>query len=381
MQNATPTRTRHYANGSARRALHDERDAPAAHETAPTTPDHARGTNPLAALLRLGGWLYAGAMFVYLLLRRWPGERLAPVAFANSFAHILVLPALLLLPVTLALRWFKLAAALFRVSVVAAAWYGPYALPRRPRPAPASAPRLTLLTFNQRVMGHKAADLARVIREADADVVAMQELHPDSAALFERELADLYPYRALHPHPTNVFHGQGVLSRYPILESSPRRTEMGHQRVRLDMDGRRVVLYNVHAAYPFVRGGFHKRRQNIGATGHLAQDEPDPVLLAGDFNMTPQSGPYAMLREAFGDAYRTAGRGLGFTYRPEGGGPHLVELPLRLLDRLGWEPGPLARIDYVFHDEHWLPQSAQVWPDSGGSDHYPIKAVLALRDD
>jgi endonuclease/exonuclease/phosphatase family metal-dependent hydrolase len=39
---------------------------------------------------------------------------------------------------------------------------------------------------------------------------------------------------------------------------------------------------------------------------------------------------------------------------------------------------PVVRLDYVFHDDHFRTLSAHVWQDSGGSDHLPVIASLAL---
>ncbi len=92
-----------------------------------------------------------------------------------------------------------------------------------------------------------------IINAANADIVALQELPPAAAAVFEAQLREEYPYQALDPQPD--YAGQGVLSRFPIVADSYWRYQelpgaLGHQRVELQIAERRVMLYNVHPMPP-----------------------------------------------------------------------------------------------------------------------------------
>jgi endonuclease/exonuclease/phosphatase family metal-dependent hydrolase len=69
------------------------------------------------------------------------------------------------------------------------------------------------------------------------------------------------------------------------------------------------------------------------------------------------------------DSYREAGWGLGFTFPANG--PYATSV-------FQWIP-PLVRLDYIFHDAAFEAVEARVWPTSGGSDHLPVFAALALR--
>jgi vancomycin resistance protein VanJ len=92
-----------------------------------------------------------------------------------------------------------------------------------------------------------------------------------------------------------------------------------------------------------------------------AGGETMPVLIAGDFNMTDQTGDYARIAEQYADTYREIGWGMGFTF---------PDLGQRLL---------LAQLDYVFHSSHFVAVEARVWGTSGGSDHRPVYAVLGFK--
>jgi endonuclease/exonuclease/phosphatase (EEP) superfamily protein YafD len=218
-----------------------------------------------------------------------------------------------------------------------------------------------VLTYNLRARYGSFDDAIAIIHEADADIVVLQEVFDPAEAALREALADEYPHTAIHTTeiPTQ---GQAVLSRYPILEDEFIRSHLGHQRTLLEIGGRQIAVYNVHPAHPgMVALDVSRRTEDIGRIIEMAQaDAPAmPVIFAGDFNMTPNTADYARITETFTDAHREAGFGLGYTFP-------------------GDAPLPLARIDYVFHDADWRAVDARVWDRTGGSDHYPVYARLAL---
>jgi endonuclease/exonuclease/phosphatase family metal-dependent hydrolase len=92
-----------------------------------------------------------------------------------------------------------------------------------------------------------------------------------------------------------------------------------------------------------------------------------PVILAGDLNAPEHSQPYALVAAHLENAHRAAGSGLGFTY------------PSSAVRLLGAVPAfPVVRIDHVFFSRHFVALRADTLEDSGGSDHRPVLAVLAL---
>jgi vancomycin resistance protein VanJ len=299
----------------------------------------------------------------FLLLRAVVGETWKVVSLVNNYVHLLLLPSLVLLPLILILRHPRLAltqaapVALFLTS------YGMMFFPRQSESAAEKTP-LTLLSYNLKKDNHTPDAAISIIREADADIVALQELNPLFADTFDRQLSDLYPYRAFHPNES--YPGQGVLSRYPIDEDSYWRFHLGHQRAVINLGSTSISLYNTHPVHPFVRErGFFDpdmRTDEINDLLVRTSQESNPVLIAGDFNMTDLTGDYGLMAAQYSDSYREVGMGLGFTF-PDLGQPIL-----------------LARLDYVFHSLDFQTIEARVWPTSGGSDHRPIFVRLALGD-
>jgi endonuclease/exonuclease/phosphatase (EEP) superfamily protein YafD len=189
------------------------------------------------------------------------------------------------------------------------------------------------------------------------------------APVLRDQLGRDYPYIALHPQERAIA-GQGILSRYPILEDlywqHDEERMLGHQRAEISLpDGRTIVFYNAHPIAPMSGGVFFDPRwrdQDLESLLMLLSLETDPLVVAGDFNMTDQNRMYARLTDRLRDAYREVGYGMGWTF------PNTTLFP------------PLLRIDYVFYSRQWTAHTAQVLAEQGGSDHLPLLVTLSLFD-
>jgi vancomycin resistance protein VanJ len=310
---------------------------------------------------------YALGSLLFLLLRVVRSESDLPLlGLFNSFAQWIWITALILLIFALLLRDVRLTIMLLPSALLLLVTYGGQFLPRSVRVL-ADAHALNLLTYNIEAPNMQHDRVIEVIRAANADVVALQEVSLQIAPLLQRAFADSYPYMALHPHPGG-YAGQGLLSRYPILEDRYWQTDpawsLGHQRVRLLLpDGTQIVLYNGHPPPPYLGqpDSFNDQLRNADLLQLLAliEQENEPHLLAGDLNMTDQNALYPRLTAHLRDSFREAGYGLGWSFA-------------------SFLPLPALRIDYVLHSDHWTAQSAHVLADSGGSDHYPLQVRLIL---
>lgn len=298
------------------------------------------------------------------------------IALLNNNLTLLLLPSLILLPLMLLRRQWRQAMLLVPAFSVFVISYAPLYLPRTVT-VPPDARRLTLLTYNLQAEEDLLDPMVAVIRESGADVIALQEMSGKAAARFEAQVADLYPYRALHP-VSSPYHGRGVLSRYPLLkdyawpETYPIPVRL--QRVEIDVAGTVVILYNFHAppSLPIFQGpvDVRPRAKQIADLLALAALDSGPIVLLGDFNTTDMDENYRRITADFADTFREVGWGMGFT-NPDWQHDN---------PRRGASFMPMyQRIDYVFHNQFFTPIEARVWPSSGGSDHRPLYAVLALN--
>jgi vancomycin resistance protein VanJ len=317
--------------------------------------------NMFVALIGAYGLSVTGFLVVRLI-----GEQWMIVEIFNSFAHLLFVPAFVLFPLCLLMHRFRLIIVLIPPVLAFLLSYSVFFTVRSASAAP-DASQIHLLTYNLKSQTDNLDAAITVIRDSDADVIALQELSEEASAVFTEKFAESYPYQALHPQPGEPIPGLGVLSRFPITADEYWRIYFGQERLGLKIGERDVTLYNVHAVFPFAANGFVQRHEEIVEILERAKSETTPVIIAGDLNMTDQSADYGRIVSDFADTYREVGWGMGFTfpdYRMVN--PALSFIPL------------LSRIDYIFHNDDFQPLEAYVWSSSGGSDHRPLRATLAL---
>lgn len=326
---------------------------------------------------------YGMALTAFLLARRWLRDRdWPPVALLNSLLHLPLLPMPALVGLAVLGRRWRMAAALMAPAAEFARAYGPPLLRLFKRPEP-TAGSFGLLTYNLHKEQVYLEPMADLIREAGAEVIAFQELSATAAAYFAAAFAQTHPYTAMHPHAGYPSAGQGLLSRFPIREDEYWQNPdipnaLGNQCARLEIGGQAITLYNAHPVHPGMVGRmFDARPRDVEISRLLARirSTDGPVVLVGDMNLTDQSDDYRRLVGVLRDAYAEAGRGLAFTY-PDWHEPHsrsvIGNAPLP------FAPPPLLRLDYVFVRGPVRVREVHAMPHSGGSDHRPTFARLAV---
>ncbi len=315
---------------------------------------------------------YAASVLGFLLLWWLTGEQANVIAFLASFAHWLWLPALPLLPACLLVR-YRLGALLLLPIVATFVWhYGALFVPRTP-PTLASELRVVdLLTYNLLANKRDPQGILRAISAIDADIVALQEVDAAYEAEIWRTFGRQYRFIRLHPELADGTKGQGVLSKFPIIEDRYWQFpdlpyQLGYQRVVLRIDGVDVVLHNVHPTHPGMGSKFFDPSNRNEEIRRLMEEvfPPDyayPFLAVGDFNMPDLSADYARVTAALTDSWREVGMGMGWTFKLVGGAP----IP------------PFLRLDYVFYGRGFRALAAEVGADTHGSDHHPLRVRLAF---
>lgn len=310
---------------------------------------------------------YALSLILFLLSHFLIGERWVVIAFFNSIAQLIILPSLLLFPICLLFRQWRLAAAFIPSILFFAFTWGQLFIPNDAVQAESEGQNLSIMSFNMGALGQDPALIVDVIRANDADIVALQELGIVSADAISTELSVLYPYMALHPQ-RNTTRGQGIISRVPITEDSYwqydfLRSPLGHQRVYFEELS--LVLYNLHPTHPGMNGYLFNpsfRSQEIADILERSQQETGAVILVGDFNMPDLSEDYAKIRQSYQDAFFEVGSGFGWTFT-------MTNSPAFL------------RLDYLFYRGGLDAISATVLENRAGSDHHPILVEIRLTPD
>jgi endonuclease/exonuclease/phosphatase (EEP) superfamily protein YafD len=283
----------------------------------------------------------------------WPFDLFAQ--FRVQYAALFVLFACVLM--LLRRFWIAvLAAAGLGVSVVPLL---PYAVGEPVTSAAAATPERTfrLVSFNVWFRNPDMARLAEYLEKSQADVVVLLELtEPQANRLLP--LLPTYP----HYHMDTSRMGAAVFTKWPLLsaESVP-LSEGGAvaERIMIDWRGTPVSVLGVHLNWPLGARNSKYRNQELAAVVALGKAQRGPLLVAGDFNLTPWS-------EYFGDALEQSG---------------LRDAALGFGLARSW-PAQFApvgmRIDHCLLSRHWNARSTTIGPNLG-SDHLPLVADVALQ--
>lgn len=210
--------------------------------------------------------------------------------------------------------------------------------------------------------------IAAVIREARADLVALQEVDRGVQRTGRRDLpAELAKLTGLRCLFSNNYHYQGgeygnaVLTRFPVRQWTNTHLHMlrpGEQRgvlqVQLEVQGRELLFLNTHIDY---RPDDAERLANVAQfKGILTNHTSDAVVFAGDFNDRPGSRTYQAMAELCDDAWLRGGERDGFT------------IP---------SAKPNRRIDYLWLRKGAALRPVRAWvPATEASDHRPVVVEL-----
>ncbi|GGK18474.1 endonuclease [Pilimelia terevasa] len=283
------------------------------------------------------------------------GPLIMVVAFTPYVAAAAVLPVL---AAAAARRW--------RTTGVAAALALALAAMVLPRALPADAGpagfRLRVVSANMLLGGASVADLAALVADRDADVVALQEFTDATReAVRAAGLDARLPYQVLHPLRSTL--GSALYSRYPLRDTGVRVNQGGFTQaygVLVPPGGPAVAVESVHPLAPAGLDALGPWRADL-----LAQPAATPAgplrILAGDFNATLD---HQLLRRLLDTGYRdaaaTRGAGLRGTWGPYDG--DLI---------------PPVAIDHVLADRRIGVRGFGTRPLADG-DHRAVWAELAL---
>lgn len=254
-------------------------------------------------------------------------------------------------------------------------------LPGR-RAAPLRPTHLRLMTYN--VHGCSGMDgrvsprrVARVIRAASPDIVALQEVDlgrrrsraEDQAQIIAHELnLQLVFCPALTRGEEH--YGHALLSRWPI--ELVKRARLPHDPAgwwqepraamwaRVEVEGRHVNVITTHLGLG-VRERFLQIQALFGPDWIGGISPEEPVILCGDFNALPGSRPYRHARQRMRDVQ------LGV----DGARPRPTFSSTQ----------PLLRLDHIFISSHFELMATQVARTDltrVASDHLPLLADLQV---
>ncbi len=328
-------------------------------------------------------WVYYTLLLVWTFFHILTGDRYPIFALLNLIAHFFFLPLPIVALMAILTKRRELWLGLGLSMLVFGILWGRLFLPKNTN-SDYAQPKLVVMTYNVFAENSDVEPQVALIRQVDADVVFLQELHTRLAESIENELGEIYPYRVLDPVDNAT--GIGTISKFPIVlteERLPLNWVGTPQILELGWEGREVILFNFHmwatglARLNVVEMNFRAREAQALYLLDFARTASweNPVIVAGDANSTSLSDVHRMLRKDLVDSWMEAGFGMGHTYPGRNtsgeGSPQIYGIPV-----LRW----LARIDYVFHSDQLRAVSASLAPYDGVSDHRAVVVTLVPRE-
>lgn len=332
-------------------------------------PRAGRLQNSLRAAVGWLGWCYLCGMLLWFGLRLSLFDRLWWLALLNTVAPYLFLPLLPLLLLALRQRRRRLALGLLLPCLLFVALSHPLLNPLKLLDAPEQASaELRVMTFNLLWRNRDYPALAEAIRQAQPDVLGVQEVRTEELAALMAALGPAYPYTAIHP--VQRTHTVALISRHPIEEVSllpdpplehglQARVRVGERRVSVvvaHLAPNNMPLWPPGAFIQLTEERYARRAAQVGLLREVVAARSLPTLILCDCNMTDTSEAYARLREVASDTFQQRGWELGHTLLVGG-------------------VAPVQRVDYIWHTDEL--QALDVFVGAGGgSDHLPVVAAF-----
>jgi endonuclease/exonuclease/phosphatase (EEP) superfamily protein YafD len=153
---------------------------------------------------------------------------------------------------------------------------------------------LTVLFSNVYYRNPNTQRLLPIIKEQDPDVVAMAEVTDQAFASFSAELKNTYPY-AFHKREKRFF-GVAIFSKHkPQNEEIVRNfSENALPSLQLDLivHEKPVRVVVTHPYPPVAQWGAELRNEQLMGLANAVKDSRFPMVVVGDFNMTPWSSDF-----------------------------------------------------------------------------------------
>jgi endonuclease/exonuclease/phosphatase (EEP) superfamily protein YafD len=182
---------------------------------------------------------------------------------------------------------------------------------------------LRVMLLNVRTENERYDLVVASIKKFRPDLVVIEEVN-------ERWLKELARLREDYPHVKHEARddnfGIALFSRLPFEDAEIvylGRAEVPSVTVRLVVAGRKLTILGTHPLPPGSLENFRLRNEQLDAVATFVRKQPNPLIVLGDFNVTPWSYYFERLVKEGGLTDSSAGRGIHATWPAAG-------LPLRI---------------------------------------------------
>lgn len=270
-------------------------------------------------------------------------------------AHYVAAQAILVMLLMLRARWgwcfVLLPAMALNVIPLAPYW------PRPTSDNPLLGVPLTLMSANLNHENTEYVAFIDLLQAEPPDIVLLVEFNSGWSEATQR-LHGIYPHRI--EIPRDDAFGIALYSRRPFLDQRSLQVQTTSAiDVRVNLAGGTARLLGVHLRSPVNAERAAERNQQLSQLTAIARQEAGPLLVLGDFNISPYSPIFASTLGTSGLHDSGLARGWHFSW------PTYLHVPG-------------VPIDLFLLSEHFVALDHRRGP-AFGSDHYPMIATVALR--
>lgn len=233
------------------------------------------------------------------------------------------------------------------------------------RPAPTPGP-LRLMSMSVNVPDRSFEHMIEAIRNAEADVILLQQADAKTLAELEYKVA---PFRLVASVPRDDVYGMGLLIRImmrpPVKIESVRTIDLSDDVNRIPAieakviwNGEPVMLLGVNVAPPYQIALQRTRRLQVASIVRWTNNQTIASVVMGNLNTTPWSASFAHILGSTGLVNSQLGFGMQATW-PASGGIPLGEIP----------------IDHCLHTSDLVTLNRRIGP-SEGADHRSLIVTI-----
>ena len=164
----------------------------------------------------------------------------------------------------------------------------PWYLPHPQQVTQGISQSIRLLQFNINTQNNSYKRITDIVEFERPDIALFIEVDQSSVNKINDNLKDVFPYIFKSPGG-----GLAILSRVPIIDArGDDFNAKGHHLIAtLLVNNQPVEFIGTHQAVPIKPSTFHRRNLQLAVLGDYIQTIDMPLIVAGDFNLTPWS-PY-----------------------------------------------------------------------------------------
>lgn len=230
---------------------------------------------------------------------------------------------------------------------------------------------IRLLQFNVNIQNNNIEKITDVVKFEHPDIALFLEVDQNAVNKINDNLKDVFPYNFKSPGG-----GLALLSRVPILDA--RGDDLNAKNTNLiatlSIHNQPVEFIGTHPLVPVKPSTFHRRNLQLAALSDYIKKVKVPVIVAGDFNLTPWSPYY----RRFVKTTKLHNTRLGYGILPSWiRSTSYLNYPKLLIFVM--ENFLSIPIDHCFVNDDFQVAGVHIG-NNANSDHAPVITDLVLKD-